>query len=87
MKKIIMILGIILSITWMIVIFTYSSQNGEVVDNKANTIIETITEKDDSYQQKTEEEKVLINNDYEFYKIMHNRGVYLYVMYDTINWQ
>lgn len=67
MKKIIMILGIILSITWMIVIFTYSSQNGEVVDNKANTIIETITEKDDSYQQKTEEEKVLINNDYEFY--------------------
>ena len=67
MKKIIMILGIILSIAWMTIIFTYSSQKGEVVDQKATTIIEHVTEKDESYQQKTEEEKVLINNDYEFY--------------------
>jgi len=73
MKKIIMILGIILSIAWMTIIFTYSSQKGEVVDQKATTIIEHVTEKDESYQQKTEEEKVLINNDYEFYisKIVH----------------
>ena len=73
MKKIIMILGIILSIAWMTVIFTYSSQNGQVVDEKASTIIETITEKDENYQSKTEEEKVLVNNDYEFYisKIVH----------------
>ena len=67
MKKIIMIIGIILSITWMVVIFTYSSQDGEVVDSKASTIIETITESDEAYQQKTDHEKLLANNDYEFY--------------------
>ena len=67
MKKIIMILGIILSVTWMIVIFTYSNKSGEQVDEKANTIIQTITVSDETYQQKTEEEKILVNNDYEFY--------------------
>ena len=67
MKKVIMIIGIILSIAWMTIIFTYSSQNGEQVDQKANVIIEQVTKDDDSYQQKTEEEKVLVNNDYEFY--------------------
>ncbi len=67
MRKVIMIIGIILSIAWMTIIFTYSSQNGEQVDNKATTIIETITENDQTYQEKTEEEKVLVNNDYEFY--------------------
>ncbi len=67
MKKVIMVLGIILSISLMITIFTYSSANGEVVDAKANTIIETITETNEEYQQKTEHEKLLANNDYEFY--------------------
>jgi VanZ family protein len=67
MKKIIMVLGIILSVTWMIVIFTYSNKSGEQVDEKANTIIQTITVSDETYQQKTEEEKILVNNDYEFY--------------------
>ena len=67
MKKFITILGIILSVAWMIVIFTYSSKNGEVVDQKAAPIIETITESNDEYQAATKEEKVLMDNDYEFY--------------------
>lgn len=73
MKKIIMIIGIVLSITWMVIIFTYSSQNGTTVDEKATPIIETITESNETYQSATKEEKVLMDNDYEFYisKVVH----------------
>ena len=73
MKKIIMIIGIVLSVLWMSIIFTYSSQNGQTVDEKATPIIETITESNETYQSATKEEKVLMNNDYEFYisKIVH----------------
>ena len=73
MKKVIMILGIILSIAWMVLIFTYSSKNGEIVDNKAVPIIETITESNETYQNASAEEKVLMDNDYEFYisKVVH----------------
>ncbi len=73
MKKLIMILGIILSISLMITIFTYSSYNGTKVDDKAHPIIEVITESNDNYQNATPEEKVLMDNDYEFYisKVVH----------------
>ena len=73
MRKVIMILGIILSIAWMTIIFTYSSQNGQKVDEKAVPIIETITESNETYQNASKEEKVLMNNDYEFYisKVVH----------------
>ncbi len=73
MKKVVMILGIIFSFVWMTIIFTYSNQTGDIVENKASTIIDVIIESNENYEQKTDEEKILIENNYEFYisKLVH----------------
>ena len=67
MKKIIMILGIILSITLMTIIYTYSAKDKQTVTGEKAPIVEVITSHDENFEQKTEAEKQDAINIYDYY--------------------
>lgn len=67
MKKIIMVLGIILSITLMTIIFTYSAQDKQTVTEKKAPIVDVITSHDTTFEEKTEAEKQDAINIYDYY--------------------
>ena len=67
MKKIIMVLGIILSITLMTIIYSYSAQDKQTVTEQKAPIVDVITQHDDTFEQKTEAEKQDAINIYDYY--------------------
>ena len=67
MKKVIMIIGIILSITLMTIIYTYSAKDKQTVTTEKAPIVEVITHHDPTFEEKTEAEKQEDINVYDYY--------------------